>query len=158
METVWIVVGAILMLTGIVGCLLPVLPGPPLSFLALLFLQIGDNPAFSLRLILVWAGITLAVTVFDYFIPMLGAKRYGGSKKGIWGAGLGALAGIFFFPPFGLIVGPFAGAFLGEVLSNNKKSALKSALGTFLGFMMGVVIKLAACMTMAFYFVSAIVQ
>lgn len=157
MELVWIIIGSILMLVGLIGCLLPILPGPPLSYLGLLCLQLIDPTPFSLRFMLIWLVITIVVTVLDYIVPAYGTKRYGGSKYGVWGTIIGLIAGIFFFPPFGIIIGPIVGALLGEYLAGKKSDqAMRAAFGSFIGFLLGTFIKLVASSFMTFYFVRAL--
>ena len=136
MDIIWIVIGGILMLVGIVGCILPIIPGPPISFIAMLMLQLTEKAPFEERFLWIWAFITAVVTVMDYVIPIYGTKKFGGTKRGMWGSTIGLFAGLFLFPPFGIIIGPFVGAFLGEMStgkSDNKK-ALRSAFGSFIGF------------------------
>ena len=98
--------------------------------------------------------ITVVVTILDNFLPALNAKRSGGSKRAVWGAMLGLAAGMFFFPPWGLIIGPFIGAVIGE-LSTGKDSgeAMKSGFSTFIGFLGGILIKLIASGVMFWYFI-----
>lgn len=147
------VLGSILMITGILGCLLPVLPGPPLSYIGLLVLHFSRYANFSSTFLITWACVVIVVTVLDYVVPVWGTKKFGGSKSGMWGAGIGLVIGIFFLPPLGIIVGPFAGAFIGEALTGkNSTDAFRAGLGSFLGFLAGVGIKLAASITMTVYF------
>jgi uncharacterized protein YqgC (DUF456 family) len=146
------ILGALLMLVGIAGCVLPFLPGPPLCFVGLLLQQLNSDPPFSASFLWTWAAITTVVSVLDYFIPIYGAKTFGGSKWGMWGCTIGLIAGLW-FGPFGIILGPFVGAFIGEMMaSNNAHVALKSALGSFAGFLFGTLTKLIACFVMAWYF------
>lgn len=148
-----VVLGSILMITGILGCLLPVLPGPPLSYIGLLVLHFSRYANFSSTFLITWACVVIVVTVLDYVVPVWGTKKFGGSKSGMWGAGIGLVIGIFFLPPLGIIVGPFAGAFIGEALTGkNSTDAFRAGLGSFLGFLAGVGIKLAASITMTVYF------
>ncbi|MDX1627522.1 MAG: DUF456 domain-containing protein [Fulvivirga sp.] len=157
MDILWIIIGSICMLTGLIGCLLPVLPGPPISYLGLLVLQLQENAPFSLKFMLIWAGITVIVTVLDYVVPAYGTKHYGGSKWGIWGTVLGLIVGIFVFPPFGIIIGPVVGALIGEAISGkDSKAAFRAAFGSFVGFLFGTLIKLVASSFMTFYFVKAL--
>lgn len=141
------------MMVGILGCLLPVLPGPPISYIGLLLLHFTRFADFSSTFLLTWACIVIIVTVLDYIVPIWGTKKFGGSKSGMWGAAIGLVAGIFFLPPIGIIAGPFAGAFIGEALTGkNSKDAFRAGLGSFLGFLAGVGIKLAASIIMAVKF------
>lgn len=151
MVTLWIIVGLLLMIAGIVGCVLPFLPGPPLCFFALLVQQFNDKPPFSSRFMWIWAGITAVVVALEYLIPVMGTRRYGGTKYGIWGCTIGLIAG-FWFGPIGIIVGPFVGAFVGEMLANqDSQMALRSAWGSFVGFLVGTLLKLVVCFVMAWY-------
>ena len=154
MDWLWITIGSILLIVGIVGCILPVLPGQVLSWGSLLILQLLSEPPFTAKFIVIWALITTGVTLMDYYVPIWGTKKLGGSKTGIWGATLGLLIGIFFFPPFGLIIGPFIGAYVGELIAGkNSQVAFKSGLGSFLGFVAGTMMKLAISIIMGYYFV-----
>lgn len=151
--------GSILILVGIIGCFLPVLPGPPLSYLALLLIQIHDPAPFSIDFMLLWLVITIIVTLLDYIIPMFGAKKLGGSTYGIVGSGIGLLLGLVIFPPFGIILGPPLGAWIGEMIKGKTGSeAVKAALGSFLGFVAGTFIKLISSLFMTYYFVDGIIE
>jgi uncharacterized protein YqgC (DUF456 family) len=153
MDYILISLGIIFIISGILGCVLPVLPGPPLSYAGLLLLHFTSKFQFESRFLIIWAIITTLVYALDYVIPAIGTKKFGGSKWGVWGSVIGLVVGIFFFPPFGIIIGPFAGAVIGE-LSSGKESgaALKSGFGSFVGFMAGTLIKLIASGLMAWHF------
>ena len=156
MDIFWFVVAVILMIVGIIGCLLPFLPGPPLSFVALLVMQLRTEPPYSTRFLLIFAGVTILVTVLDYVIPLAGTKRFGGTKWGMWGCTIGLIAGIF-IPPWGLIAGPFIGAFVGEILANTStENAFRAAVGSFIGFLFGTLLKLVACLVMGYYLITAL--
>lgn len=153
MDYVLIGFGIILLITGILGCVLPVIPGPPLNYLGLLLLHLTERYQFSTKFMVTWAIITVVVYALDYVIPVWGTKKFGGSKRGVWGSVIGLVVGLFFFPPFGIIIGPFAGAVIGE-LSAGKDSgaALKSGFGSFIGFLLGTLLKLIASGMMTWYF------
>ncbi|MCK4750497.1 MAG: DUF456 domain-containing protein, partial [Bacteroidales bacterium] len=137
--------GAALMIVGLVGCVLPVIPGPPLSFVGLLLLHFSKYAEFSFEFLMIFGSIAVIVTVLDYIVPIWGTKKFGGSKAGMWGAAIGLVIGIFVLPPLGIIVGPFAGAVIGEALTGKKAAeAFRAGLGSLLGLMMGVGLKLAA--------------
>ena len=155
MDSVLLIAGILLMIAGVAGCILPFLPGPPLSFLALLIQQLQSTPAYSSSFLWIWAGITLIVTALDYVIPVYGTRKYGGTKYGIWGCVIGLFFGLW-FGPFGIIAGPFVGAFVGELIANsNTDQALRAAMGSFIGFAVGILIKLIACFVMVYYFIQA---
>lgn len=156
MDIFWLVLGIILLLAGLAGCLLPLLPGPPLAYAALLVLQLRAEPPFSLNFLLLWAVLVTLVTLLDYVIPVYGTKKFGGTQAGMWGCTLGLLAG-FWLGPLGIIIGPLVGAFVGEWLANqNAEKALRSAIGSFIGFLAGTVLKLVVCGVMAYYFILAL--
>ena len=163
MEIILIILAFILLLTGIAGAVLPILPGPTLSFLGLVLIQwsgiIGPgvctfHPAFLIGC----AIIAVAVTAMDYFLPSIMSRRFGGSRSAAIGSFLGLLVGIFFFPPFGMIIGPFLGAFAGELIHNRSSGAkaFKVALGAFLAFIAGSGAKLIVSSLMLFFAVRAV--
>ncbi len=150
--------GSVLMIIGFVGCVIPVIPGPPLSFIGLLLLHFSKYAEFSFEFLLLFGSIAVIVTVLDYIVPIWGTKKFGGSKAGMWGAAIGLVIGIFVLPPLGLIVGPFAGAVIGESINGkNAADSFRAGLGSVLGLMMGVGLKLAASLVMTFYFVKELV-
>jgi hypothetical protein len=151
----WLIIacGVILILLGIAGCFLPVLPGPPLSYLAVLLLQLKSDPPFSTTFLITWGILAGSITILDFAIPVFGTKRFGGSRYGIMGSIIGLLLGIFFFPPFGIIIGPLIGALLGELYAGQKgKNAMRSAIGSFAGFLFGTFLKLIVSLVLTFYF------
>lgn len=157
MEVFIVVCAVILMVAGLVGCFLPFLPGPPLSYVALWLLQLRNEPPFSTQFLLIMGGITVVITVLDYFIPIWGTKKFGGTDYGVWGCTIGLIIG-FAFGPIGIIVGPFLGAFAGEMIaSKDSTRAWRSALGSFIGFVAGTLLKLVVCGVMLWYLVAAFV-
>jgi len=153
MDVFWLILGILLVLGGLVGCLLPLLPGPPLTYAGLLVLQLREVSPFSTKFLLIWAGVVVIVTILDYVIPIYGTKKFGGSNSGVWGCTLGLLAG-FWLGPLGIIIGPFVGAFIGEWIAvKNADKALRAAIGSFLGFLTGTLLKLVVCGIMTYYFI-----
>jgi len=153
------IIGSILMIVGFVGCVLPVLPGPPISFIGLFLLALVQrfSPPLTVTLMIIMAVMAIAVSAMDYVIPSLGAKRYGASKWGIWGSVIGMIVGIFFFPPFGMLIGAFLGAIAGEWLKGKRGwAALRAGQGILMGVILGVVVKLAASGVMTYYFIRAL--
>ncbi|MEA2077746.1 MAG: DUF456 domain-containing protein [Candidatus Marinimicrobia bacterium] len=154
MDIALIIIGLLFSIFGILGCLLPVIPGPPLSYIGLLLLHAAPKYQFSSKFLIIMGIITIAVTILDNFMPAWSAKRSGGSKRAVWGAMIGLAGGFFIFPPLGLIIGPFLGAVIGELSTGkNSPEALRSGFSTFLGFLGGVAIKLAASGVMFWYFI-----
>jgi len=156
MDLVWIILGSSILVIGIVGCIVPIIPGPLLSYASLLILQLRQDAPFTARFLAIWALVTALVTLLDYVVPVWGTKKLGGTKRGVWGATIGLILGLF-FPPAGIIIGPFVGAFIGE-LTGGKDSgiAFKSALGSFLGFVAGTMLKLVFSFVIAYHFIVSI--
>jgi uncharacterized protein len=153
MDYLLIITGIILALLGLAGCILPVIPGPPLNFAALLLLHFSTKVQFSTRFLIIMAALTIIISILDYMVPVWGAKKFGSSKRGIWGSLIGLMVGFFFFPPFGIILGSFAGAVVGELTAGKETtSALKSGFGTFIGFITGIILKLMVSGLMTWYF------
>lgn len=153
MDYLLLILGIVLMLFGIIGCLVPVLPGPPLSFLGIILLHLSRFGQFTTTSLIVFAAITIVVSVLDYIVPVWGTRQFGGSKYGTRGATIGLIIGIF-LGPAGIIIGPLMGAVVGELLfKDDMKYALKAGFGSLLGFMTGIGLKLAASLVMTFYFV-----
>ena len=144
------------MILGIAGCLLPILPGPPLSYLGLIAIHLTSKIDFSSKFLISWGIIVILVSILDYVIPIWGTKIFGGSKYGVWGSMVGLLAGLF-IPPIGIIVGPFIGAVAGEMLAGNKQNALKAGFGSFIGFIAGTVVKMLVSLIMLYYFIAALI-
>lgn len=153
METLFIVIGALFIIAGIMGAFLPVVPGPPFSYIGILILHFIKGGLFSWLFLLSWGGVVVLTVTLDSFMPAEGSRRMGGSKLGIYGAFLGGVFGLFFFPPAGLIFGPIIGALIGEFLAGkNSDSALKAALGSFVGFIVAMGLKVGVAVILAYYF------
>jgi len=156
MDIVWAIVSCCFLLAGIIGSFVPIIPGPPLSYVGILILQLRKVPSFTTKFLLIWLAIVTVVVLLDYIVPLYGTKKFGGSKYGIWGCAIGLIAGLW-FGPLGMILGPFVGAFVGEVLANNQSDrALRAAFGSFIGFVFSTLLKLVTCIVMTWYAVKAL--
>ncbi|OFY56915.1 MAG: hypothetical protein A2V50_05305 [Bacteroidetes bacterium RBG_19FT_COMBO_42_10] len=152
-DYILLILGIILMIIGIIGCLVPVLPGPPISYLGLILLHISRFGQFSNTVLIALAAITIVVTILDYIVPIWGTRKFGGSKYGMRGATVGLIIGLF-LGPVGIIVGPLIGAIVGELIfKDDMKYALKAGFGSLLGFLTGIGLKLATSFIITFYFV-----
>jgi len=152
-DYILIILGILLMILGIIGCLVPVLPGPPFSFIGLLLLHFSRFGQFSNTLLVILGAVTVAVTILDYVVPIWGTKKFGGSKYGTRGATVGLIIGLF-LGPLGMILGPLIGAFVGEMIfKDDIKYAMKAGFGSLLGFITGIGLKLAASSVMTFFFI-----
>ena len=156
MDILLIVLGAICLLVGLIGCVAPVLPGVPLAYLGLLLLHWTERVQFSWQFLTIWAVITIVIQVLDYVIPAWGTKRYGGTKYGVWGSTIGVFVGMF-FGAIGIIVGPLVGAIVGELIGGKgQKEALRAGWGSFIGILCGTVLKLICCGWMMVILIQAI--
>ena len=129
----------ILLILGIVGTFLPVLPGLVLSLAGLLIYKYGTDSDLSMLYIWAFVILTLASAVLNYVIPAKTNKKYGGTNWGSIGSVIGTIVGLFIPIPLGFLVGMFAGVFIGELLHDSKdiNKALKSTKGAFIGFIYG---------------------
>lgn len=141
-------------IVGIIGSCLPVLPGPPISWLGLL-LMYSRYDSISSKTLFVWLGITVIVTVLDFIIPGWLSKVTGASKAAGWGATIGMIIGIF-FTPIGMIIFGMLGAFLAEIMFGSKENSFLAAFGAFAGFFFGTFIKLIAAFWMLYLIVAAL--
>ena len=136
MDILLLILSAVLLVTGMLGSFLPVLPGVPLSWVGLLLFYLTSVVPFSYTFLGVTLLVTLIVVVLQYVIPAMGSKYFGGSKKGMIGATIGLIVGIFIPIPFGIIIGAFAGAFIGEVINrSDSRTATRAAFGSFIGLL-----------------------
>ncbi len=159
MDVFLIIIGILLLLMGFVGCVLPVVPGTPLAYLSLVALHFTSLASFSAKQLIVWLILVVAMQTADYLIPMMGVKKFGGSKYGNWGCLIGTVIGVVFFAPWGILIGPFAGAFVGELIAGKKADlAFKAGFGAFVGFLFGTILKIGLCGWFAFCFIRALVQ
>jgi uncharacterized protein YqgC (DUF456 family) len=161
MEYLLIILGMVCILVGVVGSVLPGLPGPPISYLGLLFIHWTRFAQFSFQMLAIWAAIVLVVAVMDYVIPVWGTKQFGGTRAGVRGSLIGLIIGIVLLPMLGIVLGPFGilgilggpfiGAWIGEKYAGqDSDKALRSAVGSFIGFLAGTLMKLAVSLILAF--------
>ena len=142
MDVFLIVFASVLMLLGILGSFMPILPGPITSWFGFLMLYFSSLIEVSKKFLIITLIIALVIWLMDYFIPAIGTKKFGGSRAGMIGTTLGLLVGLFSPIPGGIIIGPFLGAFVGELINNtDSKTALRAAFGSFLGFLTSTFIK-----------------
>lgn len=148
MDILLIVFAFLLLVAGIAGCVLPLLPGPPLAYAGMLLLHLTDKVHFTTPQLVIWLVVVIVLQVVDYITPLLGSKYSGGTSFGNRGCMAGTLLGLFFMP-WGVIVGPFIGAVVGEMLGGQDLShAIRAGIGTLLGFLVGTLLKVIVC----FYF------
>jgi uncharacterized protein YqgC (DUF456 family) len=144
------------LLIGIIGSIIPGLPGPPLSYIGVLLIHFFSHTQFSTKFLIVWGVVVAIVFVLDYTLQAWGVKKFGGGKKSTIGTFVGLFLGLL-FPPIGLLLGPFLGAFLGALLEvkGDNNRAFKVAIGSFVGFITGTALKLgvsAALLSYSIYY------
>jgi uncharacterized protein len=148
-------------IVGLIGCILPVIPGPPVSYIGMVILYVWGHDVrddITSKVLIVWLIVTVIVTILDYIVPAWFTKKTGGSKAASRGAFVGMVIGIIFFPPIGMIIGAFLGALLADMFVEGKelRHSLKSAMGSFLGFLAGTGLKLIASGVMMYYIIAGI--
>lgn len=157
MDIILAIIAILCGITGILGAFMPVLPGPPLSLIGLFLMQWAGYAHFSNTFLIIFTTITLVVSVLDYIAPVWMTKRFGGSKMATNGSMAGLIIGIFFFPPFGMIIGPLIGSFLGELFEKKDSvQAFKIALLSFASFLINTGLKFMISGIMLFYILAAL--
>lgn len=148
---------ALILLVGVLGSILPILPGAPISVVTLIVCKLLNITELSWWVIVLFVLLTALSIFLDYIIPVVTTKRMGGSKYGMIGLLIGFVVGIFFSPfgLFSLILAPFFGALIGELLYDikNGQRALKSALGAMIGFLITSGFSLLLTLSMFFTFI-----
>lgn len=156
MEYILITLGIICMVVGVLGCIVPMIPGPPIAYLGMLCFQFTEMYTFTTGTLITWGVVVALSVVLDYIIPIIGTKFFGGSKWGSWGCVIGTFVGLV-AGPVGVVVGPFIGALVGELMGKKPfDEALKSAFGSFIGFLFGTLMKIAICAYFIYVLIVAI--
>jgi hypothetical protein len=149
------VVGSVAVVVGLVGCIVPVLPGPIVSYAALILISLaGGWDLYAVSTLIILAVLAVGTTVLDSVRPAVSSRRAGAGRAGVWGSVLGMLLGTIFFPPFGMIIGAFLGALIFEIIFNpDNREPVKAAIGVFKGTVLATLLKLLAAGIIGFYFV-----
>ena len=156
MEIVLLIIAFICMVVGIIGCIVPGLPGAPISYAGMWIAQATERVDFTWQELLVWGIATIMVSVLDYVVPAWGTKQFGGTKYGVWGSTIGVFVGLF-AGPWGVVIGPLAGAILGELIGGKAAAeALRAGWGSFLGLLCGTILKLICCGMMTVALIQAL--
>ncbi|MCL2276565.1 MAG: DUF456 domain-containing protein [Treponema sp.] len=117
MEIILVIVGFLALVIGLLGSVVPALPGPPVSFIGLLLIHFAGKGDFNILFLVIMGVITIAIMIADNFLPAWMTKRFGGSKKAVVGSIIGLIVGMIFFAPIGILAGPFLGALAGELIN-----------------------------------------
>lgn len=142
MDILLIIIAALVMLLGIAGSFLPILPGPLTSWVGLLMIHFTKAIPMDKSFLIITLVIAIFIWFLDYIIPAIGTKRFGGSRYGMIGTSIGLVIGLIAPIPGGIIIGPFLGALIGELLNkSDTKTATRAAFGSFIGFLTSTFIK-----------------
>ncbi len=156
MEVVLLVLAFICLVVGIIGCIVPGLPGTPVAYAGLWIAQATERVDFSWQMLLVWGIVTVVVSVLDYVVPAWGTKQFGGTRYGVWGSTIGVFVGLF-AGPWGVILGPLVGAVIGELLGGKAAAeAIRAGWGSFIGLLFGTILKLICCGLMTVALIQAV--
>ena len=156
MDIVLLILAFLCLIIGIIGCIVPGLPGTPIAYAGLWIAQATDRIDFSWQFLLIWGIVVVIISVLDYIVPAWGTKKYGGTKWGVWGSTIGVFIGLF-FGALGVILGPLVGAIIGELIAGKElEAALKAGWGSFIGILFGTILKLVACGLMTVALIQAI--
>ncbi len=154
MDILIISTSVILILIGIIGSIIPILPGPPVTYCGLLLVQFSSKNRFSVEFLILFGMLAIISAFIDNLLPVYATKKFNGSMKGVRGSAIGLIIGLFFFPPFGIIIGPMIGAFVGEIIDGKStEKAIKPAFGSFIGFLSSIFLRVTLSIIMAYYFV-----
>ncbi len=154
MDILLITLSVLLLLIGLIGSIVPILPGPPIAYCGLLLVHFSSKHPFSVEFLIIFGLLAILSAVIDNVLPIYATKKFNGSKKGVWGSAIGLIIGLFFFPPFGILAGPILGAFVGEILDGKStNNAIRPAFGSLIGFLSSIFLRFALSSVMAYYFV-----
>lgn len=168
MEYLIYLLAVVFIIVGIVGDVVPGLPGVPISYAAMILLHFFTDITYSNEALIIYGILCAVITIVDYFVPIWGTKKFGGTKAGVRGSTIGLVVGVVVLPilgivigPFGLIgilAGPFVGAYIGEKMSGvDDKLAWRSAIGSFVGFVAGTLLKVVYSIVVAVVVIKDIV-
>ena len=152
MNTLLIIAAILCGIIGLIGSVLPILPGPALSLVGMICAYMTDGSTITQATLWVWGIVTLIVSILDYILPGYFSKMFGGSKAGITGATIGVFVGMF-MGPMGIILGPFLGAVAGEMFNQRRTlgEAIKVGFGSLISFIVGSGMKLVVTGMMMYY-------
>lgn len=156
-----ITIGIILLVIGLVSCVLPPLPGPPIAYSALLlaYFALDKTNDLPFWVLVVYGVLLVIITIVDYLLPVWSTKKFGGTKAGVRGCFIGILIGILLSPfgGFSIILCPFLGAIIGELIDGqNLETAVKSGIGSFIGFLLTSGLKIILVLMICYHFFKAV--
>ena len=147
------------MFLGLIGCFIPIIPSPITSWFGFLILYFSSNNLISFKFLIFTLLISILFFLGDFFLPLITAKKFGSSKKGIAGTGVGLFLGFFILGPIGIILGACIGAFIGELMSNKEsEKILGSVGGAIVGVLSGIILKLVVSLVFLFIYLEKVVR
>lgn len=156
-DVVLLIIACTLSIIGLMGCIIPGLPGPPLNYAALLIIQYVYSP-YQMYTLVIYGILTAAILVIDYMLPIWFAKKFGATKQGIWGSMIGMILGMV-FTPIGMILGLLLGAIIGDLIAGRQtQEAAKSGLATFGGTILAIGLKLIVAGLITFLVFAEIIK
>ena len=168
MEYLIYLLAVVFIIVGIIGDVVPGLPGVPISYAAMILLHFFTDITYTTEALIIYGILCAVITIVDYFVPVWGTKKFGGTKAGVRGSTIGLIVGVVVLPilgivigPFGLIgilAGPFFGAYIGEKMTGvDDQLAWRSAIGSFVGFMAGTLLKVVYSLVVGFVVIKDII-
>ena len=168
MEYLIFLLAVVFIIVGIIGDVVPGLPGVPISYAAMILLHFFTDITYSTEALIIYGILCAVITIVDYFVPVWGTKKFGGTKAGVRGSTIGLIVGVVVLPilgivigPFGLIgilAGPFFGAYIGEKMTGvDDQLAWRSAIGSFVGFVAGTLLKVVYSLVVGFVVIKDII-
>ena len=147
------------MFLGLIGCFIPIIPSPITSWFGFLILYFSSNNIISFKFLIFTLLISILFFLGDFFLPLITAKKFGSSKKGIIGTGVGLFLGFFILGPIGIILGACIGAFIGELMNNKRnEKILGSVVGAIVGVLSGIILKLVVSLVFLFIYLEKVVR
>ncbi len=148
-----------MIVTGLIGCIVPVLPSVTIAYAGLWIVHLSAKTEFHVSFLVIMGVLAALSFVLDYLLQAVNTKFTGGSKRAFAGTIIGMIAGILFFPPFGIIAGAFIGALVAELSTGKKlKESLKVSTGAFLAFAASIIYNVSLCGIMLYYSVKELLS
>ena len=159
MEIFIIILSILFCIIGLIGSFTPIIPAPLTCWVSFLILKLSGVVYISNFFIIFTFIISISIFLIDFLLPSIGAKKFGGSKKGIFGCTIGLILGFVFLGIIGSLFGTIIGAFIGESINKSDlKSRLSASIGAFIAFITGVFLKLSVSIVFLFLLIKLIVE
>ena len=159
MEIFIIILSILFCIIGLIGSFTPIIPAPLTCWVSFLILKLSGVVYISNFFIIFTFIISISIFLIDFLLPSIGAKKFGGSKKGIFGCTIGLILGFVFLGIIGSLFGSIIGAFIGESINKSDlKSRLNASIGAFIAFITGVFLKFSVSIVFLFLLIKLIVE